>query len=270
MYTGTHLYVDFASSKMSFRIVPTMLLSNGDVVKTKKFKNPQYIGDPINSVRIFNQKCIDEMIILDIDAGKKNHYINYDLLSRISAESFFPITYGGGIKNFEDAKKIFSLGFEKISIQTAAFEDKNLVKKISQAFGRQSIVISIDLKKNFFNKMNMYSKLNNKFIKGNLLEYINDFINHGAGELHLNFVDKDGTLSGYNIEYIASIISKIRIPVIISGGLSCLSDIRDIKNIGVSAAAGGAFFIYYGTQKGILLNYPCEEDLRLAVGDRFE
>ena len=226
----------------------------------------RYIGDPINTVRIFNEKCIDEMIVTDISAG--NNGIDFNLLTKIAAESFFPMTYGGGITQLSDVEKIINLGFEKVSVQLAALKKPNFIRELTKEFGRQSLVLSIDFKKTIFGKYKIYTKQRFKF-NSRIFDFLEELVDYGAGELHINSVDRDGSLDGYDIELVSEICNTINIPVIVSGGLSCMEDIHKVKILGASAAAGGSFFIYYGNNLGVLMNYPTETDLLDAIGDRF-
>lgn len=243
------------------RIIPVLLLQNSGLVKTVKFKNPNYVGDPINAIRIFNEKEVDELMVLDINASKKDLEPNYELIENFSSECFMPLTYGGGIKNLEQAKRIFSLGIEKICIQDSAYNNIDFIKKLSEKFGNQSIVVALDIKKKWNGQFCLYSSRKNKIIKKSWIEFMNECISKGAGEIMINSVDRDGTLVGmdYNLIKIAS--ENINVPLIASGGLSSLKDLRLAVDHGANAIGGGAFFVYKGRHRAVLITYPNYEEL---------
>lgn len=244
---------------LSKRIIPCLLIKDGGLVKTKNFKHPKYIGDPINAVKIFSEKEADEIIILDIDATKKKE-INFNLLSNIFSESFVPITYGGGINTIETAKKIINLGVEKICIQSIFFENKSLIKEMVNCFGGQSIVVSIDVKKNIFGNYKIWNYLTNEFNKKeNLDECINYALNLGVGEIIITDVDSEGTLKGTNKNLIKKICNNINVPLIFNGGTKNLEDIRSTLKYNIQALAVGSFFIFYGKHKAVLITYPSSE-----------
>ncbi len=238
------------------RLIPTLLLKNGGLVKTIKFKNPSYVGDPINTIRIFNQKEVDEIIVIDIDASRYKKEPNFKLIEEFAGECFMPLTYGGGIKNISQAKKLFSLGVEKICLQSAAFQNRKLISDLVNTFGSQSIVLSVDIKRNFWKEPKIF--LEGKKFKSNQswISIIKEIIPLGIGEILLNSVDKDGTLSGPDIEIISKISNNIDIPLIALGGISSLSDIKKCLLGGASAVAAGSLFVYHGPHKAVLINYP--------------
>ena len=238
------------------RLIPALLLKNGGLVKTVKFKNPSYVGDPINTIRIFNEKEVDEIIVIDIDASRQKKEPNFKLIEEFAGECFMPLTYGGGIKNITQAKKLFSLGVEKICLQSAAFHNREFISELVNTFGSQSIVLSIDIKKNFWKEPKIF--LEGKFVKSNhsCISIIQEIISLGIGEILLNSVDQDGTLSGPDIEIISKVSKNIDIPLIALGGISSLSDIKKCLLGGASAVAAGSFFVYHGPHKAVLINYP--------------
>jgi len=243
------------------RIIPALLIKNNGLVKTIKFSKPSYVGDPINVVRIFNEKEVDEMLVLDICASKKNKDPNYDLIKKIASECFMPLTYGGGIKTFEQAKKIFSFGVEKICLQTSVLENMDILRQISGYFGAQSVVISVDIKKNWRGKPSIYSSVSGKIVNSDIKEHVQDLISSGAGEILLNSVDKDGTLEGPDLDLIQSVGQYVNVPLISLGGISSLDDIKDSIKCGADAVAAGSFFVYHGTHRAVLISYPKYSDL---------
>jgi cyclase len=238
------------------RIIPALLLDQNNLVKTTNFKNPKYVGDPINIIHIFNEKEVDELLVLDISASKNKQPPNYSLIKDLASECFMPLTYGGGIQTIEQANQIFSLGIEKISIQNAAINNFNFVSDLAKRFGSQSIVVSIDVKKNWLGQQNFFHASQNKILKLDLNSLIKDLVNAGAGEILLNSVDKDGTLSGPDLKLIEHFSQLIEVPLIAAGGISSLSDIKAAVDAGASAVAAGAFFIYYGPHRAVLITYP--------------
>ena len=187
------------------RVIPVLLIEDDGLVKTTKFKDPKYLGDPVNTVKIFNTKEVDEIFILDILASKKNYGPNFTLVSEIASEAFMPLCYGGGIRNFNDAERLFSSGVEKISIQTSAFKDLKLIQEISNNYGSQAVVVSIDVKRDLFGRIKIY---NNSY-KGNWMNFAKDAVNAGAGEIFINSVNQDGTLNGPDLELITKLNNDI-------------------------------------------------------------
>lgn len=230
-------------------------------MKTKRFKNSIYVGDPVNAIRIFNEKEVDELMVLDIDASKKNQEPNYELISRIAEECFMPLAYGGGIKNIEQAKRIYTCGVEKICIQSAALENPNMVAELASIFGSQSVMVSIDIKRNWRGKLKIYSSSTGRSLKKDCLETIKILVQSGAGEILLNSVDRDGTLLGPDLDLIKSISNAIDVPLIAVGGVSSLSDIRAAVDAGASAVAAGAFFVFHGPHRAVLITYPKYHEL---------
>lgn len=249
------------------RVIPVLLIKDGLLYKTKKFKTPQYIGDPINSVKIFNEKLVDELIVLDIDASKKNRVINFELINSIASETFMPLTYGGGIHSIEDARKIFALGVEKIALNSYALERPEIITELQKEFGSQSIVVAIDIKKNLFNNYQLYTHSATKKSKLNLLEYIQSLEVLGAGEVLVNLVDHDGMRNGYNIELMKSIAQNTSLPVIALGGARGIEDIQKILHH-VSAAAAGSIFVYQGKHDAVLITYFNESEINLLMDNK--
>ena len=247
---------------LSTRVIPVLLLHKQGLVKTIKFKDPGYIGDPLNSIRIFNEKEVDELIFLDIDKSKENKEPNYDLIASFASECFMPVCYGGGIRTIDQMKKIFSIGVEKIALNTIALSDEYLVREAVKTFGSQSIVVSIDIKKNIFGKYKIYNHRLKKTIKKNIHEFIQLLHNIRVGEILINNVDLDGMRTGYNIDLMKMITEQTDIPVIACGGAGSLEDFKEVKQkTGVSAVAAGSFFVYHGKHKAVLISYPKYEKL---------
>lgn len=248
------------------RIIPVLLMKNRGLYKGIKFKRHSYVGDPINTVKIFNEKEVDELIIFDIEASLKNKPIDFEYLKDVISEAFMPIGYGGGISSLDDAKRLFSIGIEKVILNTIAFKNPNIIRELSKNFGSQAIVISIDVRNLYFGN-SVYIKSGTEKIKYNLLQAALIAEKYGAGEVIINDIDKDGTRSKYRIEYIKEISNKIKIPLIICGGASSIDDFINAKKAGANGCAAGAMFVYQGPLRAVLISYPKYDDLRRALGE---
>lgn len=239
------------------RIIPCLLLHKGGLYKTEKFKKPNYLGDPINAIKIFNEKEVDELIFLDIDVSVENKEPNYNLIDAIASECFMPLCYGGGVKTIEQMRKIYSLGVEKISLSSQAILNPNLIKEAALLFGSQSIVLTLDIKKDIWGKNKIFIKNGKKNTKIDPLDFIKKIQNLGAGELVINSIDNDGSMKGYDELFLANARQNTNLPIIALGGCGSLEHIESLfKNTGINAAACGSFFVYQGSLKGILISYP--------------
>jgi cyclase len=239
------------------RIIPCLLLRNKGLVKTVKFKESTYVGDPINTVKIFNEKEVDEIFFLDIDATKTKREPPYELIQNIASECFMPFAYGGGIQSLQQIDKIIKSGAEKIIINTMAFLQKNFIIDAVSQFGSSTIAVSIDVKKEFPEGNIVYINGGTRSTGKNPVEYAREIENEGAGEIMINSIDRDGTMEGYDIELIKSISQAVRIPVIACGGAGKMSDFRlAVKEGGASAAAAGSFFVFHGKRRAVLITYP--------------
>jgi len=247
---------------LRYRVIPTLLLKNNGLVKTIKFKNPVYIGDPINAVKIFNDKEVDELILLDITATNENREPNYDKIGEIVSEAFMPIGYGGGINNLTQIEKLFRLGIEKVILNSALHSNPDLTNQASKIFGSQSIVAAIDVKKDLLGKYRVYTNAGTKKEKSDLVSFVKQIKEVGAGEIFINSIDSDGTLSGYDINLIKIVSANVNLPVVASGGAGSLEDFaKAIKEGGASAVAAGAMFVFQGVHRAVLISYPDYEEL---------
>lgn len=245
------------------RIIPCLLLKNESLIKTVKFNKYNYIGDPVNTVRIFNELEVDELMFLDIFASKENRDINFKILKDISSECFMPLSYGGNIKNLEDAKMIFEIGFEKIIINSNAFNNLKLIEDIAKYFGNQSIIGSVDVKKSFFCKQKIYS--HHGKIKQNIdiISWSKQLENAGVGELLITSIDKEGIWEGYDVELIKSITKNVQVPVIANGGCGKIEHISEVvKKANASACAVGSMVVYQKKDMGVLVNFPDKKELK--------
>ncbi|MCC8381328.1 AglZ/HisF2 family acetamidino modification protein [Xenorhabdus sp. PB30.3] len=242
------------------RIIPCLLIHKNGLVKTQGFKSPKYIGDPINAVKIFNEKEADELIVIDIDASVNNVEPNYKLIAKLAAECRMPLCYGGGIKTAEQASRIIDLGVEKISISSAAISEPTLIKKISDAIGRQSVVVVLDIKKKsgFFQKGYELCTNNAKKIhKIDPMLFAKTVQEQGAGEIVINSVENDGEMKGYDLELAKQMRSSLNIPITFLGGAGSHQDIiKLINTCGVVGAAAGSLFVFKGKYRAVLINYP--------------
>ena len=238
------------------RIIPVLLLYNGGLYKTKQFKNPSYVGDPINAVRIFNEKGVDELLILDIDCSIENKEPNYTLIEEIVSEAFMPIGYGGGISSLAIAQKVFQIGVEKVIINSALQNNHQLLADIAAIYGAQAVVASIDYKKGFIGGTKAY--FTNGITKSSYTPQELALIAEkaGAGELILNAIDREGTYQGYDINLLKQIIDAVQIPVVVSGGASSNADFDAAKQAGASGMAAGSLFIYQRPHNAVLISYP--------------
>lgn len=247
---------------LQVRFIPCLLLKDDGLVKTVNFKNPKYIGDPINTVRIFNEKEVDELIFLDIEATPKNKEPNYKLLSEIADECFMPLAYGGGIKTFEQAKKIFSIGIEKIAINTALHNNLGLATQITDVYGSQALIGIIDVKKNFMGKYQVVSSSAKDKHKYHVGEWVKKLEAAGVGEILITSVDNEGTWKGLDIDLIKQVTSISQVPVIAHGGAANIADlINGIKSGGANAIAMGSMVVYQKKDFGVLINFPDPEKL---------
>jgi cyclase len=246
---------------LKHRVIPTLLLRNGGLVKTLKFKDPKYVGDPINAIRIFNDKEVDELMVLDITASKERREPSYSLIEEFAGECFIPLTYGGGVTSVAQAARIFSLGVEKVCLQTAALSNPALVSQLAERFGSQSVVVSMDVKRNWLGKPQVYSAAQGRALSEPWLQLTQRLVNAGAGEVLLNVVDRDGTLSGPDLELVREAGAALSVPLIAAGGVASLADIKAVVDAGASAVAAGAFFVFHGPHRAVLITYPRYHEL---------
>ncbi len=243
------------------RIIPSLLIQDNGLVKTVNFKNPKYVGDPINAVKIFNEKEVDELAIFDIDASVKGLEPNYSLIERIANQSRMPLCYGGGVKTVEQAHKIFSLGIEKIALSSAAITNPNLVTEIGDRVGAQSVIVVLDVKKKLFGGYEVYTHNGKKSTGLNPFKLIKDFEARGAGEIVINSIDQDGVMKGFDMSLIDKAREQTSLPMTVLGGAGSLEDIKKVVHkhqiIGVAA---GSLFVFKGKYKAVLINYPSQDE----------
>jgi len=246
--------------------MPCLLLRGSKLVKTVKFKNPDYIGDPVNAVMIYNEKEVDELIFLAITATVENQKPPFKIIQEIATECFMPFTYGGGINNTEDMRKIFSLGVEKIAINSFAVENPEILTRAAKMFGSQSVVASIDVRKTGSGSYEVFTHSGSKKTGLNPVKWSKTVETLGAGEILLTSIDRDGTMEGYDTDMIRSVTETVSIPVIANGGAGGIGDFGKAVKAGASAVAAGSLFVYHGRAKGVLINFPSQEALRAVLG----
>lgn len=250
------------------RVIPCLLLRNQGLVKTTKFKDPKYLGDPINIVKIFNDKEVDELIFLDITATIENKRPPFELVEKVAGEAFMPLGYGGGIRTLEDVKTIFSLGIEKVVINSHAAEDSNFVRQVADFVGSQSVVVSIDVKMEGRGRWQVRTRSGTKATGLDLIQFAVDLEKQGAGELIVNSIDRDGTMQGYDLDLISQASSAVGIPVVACGGAGKIQDLADaVKQGSASAAAAGSMFVFHGPHRAVLISYPTSQQLKTAFGE---
>jgi cyclase len=243
------------------RIIPCLLVSNKGLVKTVKFKEPRYIGDPINAVRIFNEKQTDELMILDIDATRLNKEPDYKSIQFWASECRMPLCYGGGVKTVEQAQKIFALGVEKIALSSEAVYNTNIISKLAERVGSQSVVVVLDVKKKTFGGYELFTHNGSKRTGLNPIDFAIKCIHEGAGEIVVNSIDMDGTMKGYDLDLIRKVRNVIDTPMTALGGAASLDDMGKLINeFGIIGASAGSLFVFRGKYKAVLINYPSLAD----------
>lgn len=253
------------------RIIPCLLVHNKGLVKTTKFKDPKYVGDPINAVKIFNEKEVDELIVVDIDASREGKEPDYKMIENLAAECRMPFCYGGGIKTVEQAQRIFSLGVEKIAISSLAVENPAIITEIAQRVGNQSVVVVMDVKKKTFSsKYEIFIHNGTKATGLNPVLFAAEMQKLGAGEIVINSIDNDGVMKGYDISLIQKIRDVINIPMTVMGGAGSFDDIGElIKHHGIIGAAAGSIFVFKGKYRAVLINYPTVKEKEVLISKYF-
>lgn len=243
------------------RIIPCLLVHDRGLIKSVNFKNYKYVGDPINAVRIFNEKEVDELMVLDIDATAENREPDYKMIENLATECRMPLCYGGGVKTVEQAQRIFSLGVEKIAISSAIFEDLKLIQKMGEKVGTQSVVVVLDVKRKLLGGYEVYTHNGSKKTGKNPIEFAKELEKLGVGEIVVNSIDQDGTMKGYDITLIEKIREVISIPMTVLGGAGTLDDIGQlISKFGIIGASAGSLFVFKGIYKAVLINYPTRKE----------
>ena len=233
------------------RVIPCLLLADGGLVKTRRFGHSRYVGDPINAVRIFNEKAVDELVFLDIEASRQGRDPDYDLIARIASECFMPLCYGGGIRSIEQARRIVACGVEKIAVNSMAIDQPGLLSEMAKELGSSSVVAAIDTCTDWRRRRRVFHPGRRSRTSLDPVAHARAAVNAGAGELFLNSVDRDGGYCGYDLELIRDVAAAVRVPIIACGGAAVLEDMRDAVTAGASAAAAGSLFVFYGPHRAV-------------------
>ena len=236
-------------------------MRRGGLVKTRLFKDAKYVGDPVNAIRIFNEKEVDELMVLDIVASKEGMEPDYRMIGQFAGECFMPLCYGGGIRTLDHAQRIFALGVEKVCLQSAALDRPAIVTEIAGQFGNQSVVVSVDVKRDWLGRPKLYQSRTGKTLGRDWLSFLRSAVDAGAGEVVLNAVDRDGEMGGYDIELIRQAAEAVSVPLIALGGAGTPDHLREAVTAGASAVAAGAMFVFYGPHRAVLISYPPYSEL---------
>lgn len=243
------------------RAIPVLLIEDKYVVKTKKFRHPVYLGDPINSVKLFNEKQADELTILDIAAGQPRQRINYAFIEQVATEAFMPVAYGGGITTLEEATRLFNLGVEKVVVNAALVTRPDLLSEIAENFGAQSVVASMDVAHSRRGHTVVYDRGRKTATRQPPQQWAAQLELWGAGEILLTSVAREGTCSGYDLQLISSVSAAVRVPIVAHGGAASLVHFREALDAGASAVAAGSFFVFHGEHRAVLITYPSDAEL---------
>jgi cyclase len=245
------------------RVIPCLLLQNLGLVKTVRFKAPKYLGDPINVVRIFNDKEVDELVFLDITATREKKRPPFALIEKIAGQCFMPLCYGGGVRNLDDMATLFGVGVEKVAVNTHAVEEPAFVRAAADRFGSQSVIVSIDVKRSWLGRVEVVTQGGRHKTGLDPVRFAAEMEQQGAGEILLNSVDRDGTMTGYDLELIKKVTAAVSIPVVACGGAGQLEHLgAAVHQGGASAAAAGSLFVFQMPHRAVLISYPKAEQLR--------
>ena len=245
------------------RVIPALLLKGQGLVNTIKFKDPMYLGDPINIVRIFNDKEVDELVLLDITATPENRGPRFELLKNITSEAFIPLAYGGGIRSMDDVRTLLSIGIEKLIMNTSAMENPSLIRETADHAGSQAVVASIDVKKGLIGKYEVFTHCGQTKTGIDPVRHAVEMEKMGAGEIIINSIDLDGTMQGYDVDLVRKVADAVQVPVVACGGAGNLSHVSEVIKQGhASAAAAGSMFVFQGPLRGVLISYPTPKELK--------
>ena len=248
------------------RVIPSLLLRGRGLYKTVRFKDPKYVGDPVNAVKIFNEQEVDEIIVLDISATTEKKEPNFALIEEIASECFMPLGYGGGVTTIDQMRRLYRLGVEKIALNTAAFTDRHLVEAGCKTFGSSSVIASIDTKSTLFGKREVWINGGRVNTKVDPVRYAEQLARLGVGEILVNSIDRDGTMSGYDIELLKMLSAAVDVPIIACGGAGSLEHMQEaVTTAGVPAVAAGSMFVFHGRHRAVLINYPARAELEARL-----
>ncbi len=248
------------------RVIPTLLVANGGLVKTVRFRNGTYIGDPINAVRLYNDMAVDEILVLDTTASREKRGPDLAFIRDFASESFIPFGYAGGVNTLEQMGSLYALGVEKVVLNQVLLGDISFLAIAASHFGSQSVVAAMDVKRDIFGRCRVYDHVRRRTLPLAALEYARRLESEGAGEILLYDVDRDGVMEGYDLSLVREVAAAVNVPVVASGGAGSLEDLASAVAAGASAAAAGSLFVYQGKRRGILINYPDQEELEILLG----
>jgi cyclase len=237
------------------RVIPCLLLRGNGLVKTKKFKDPVYVGDPVNAMRIFSDKEADEIVVLDIEATLQRREPNYELIHEMAGEAFMPMAYGGGVSRIDQVRRLIRCGIEKVVINSATIDAPNLIRESARIFGKQAIIGAIDVRKTLFGSYKVVTHAGTRDIVVELDQHINNLVSAGAGEIFLNNIDRDGMMAGYDLPLIRKVSASLQIPLIVCGGAGTKEHLMEAFQAGASAVAAGSMFVFHGKHRAVLISY---------------
>lgn len=244
------------------RVIPALLLRGSGLVKTVKFDSPKYLGDPRNAVRIFNEKEVDELVLLDIVATREAKPPQFELIREIVTEAFMPIAYGGGLRSLDDCLRMLAVGVEKVVLNTAACDDPSLVSRLAERLGGSTVVASIDVRRSMFGKYEVYCRAGQQRTGRDPVSWAREMESRGVGEILLTSIDRDGTMGGYDLELIRSVATAVSVPVVACGGAGQVADLgRAVAEGGAAAAAAGSLFVFKGRHRAVLISFPTMQEL---------
>jgi len=244
------------------RVIPCLLLSGQGLVKTRRFRDPVYLGDPINAARIFSEKEVDELVLLDIAASRQRREPDYELVAEVAGECFMPLSYGGGVRRLDQVRRLIRCGVEKLVLNTVACESRDLVRAAAGEFGSQAVVGGIDVAGSKADGWRVMTDGGRRDTGLDLDAHVQGLVQAGVGELFINHVDRDGGGQGYDLELIRHISAQVRVPVVACGGAGSVADLRAVvEQAGASAAAAGSLFVFYGRHRAVLINMPNAAEL---------
>jgi imidazole glycerol-phosphate synthase subunit HisF len=239
------------------RVIPCLLVDDDGMVKTVQFKDPDYLGDPVNIINLFNRFEVDEIALLDIRATVESRNPPFELIDRLASECWVPLTYGGGIRTFDEARTVFRCGVEKVVIGTAATDDPDLVTAVADTYGSQAVVVAIDVTRSWRGKYDVQVESGTRSARMDPVAYALRAVSIGAGEILLTSIDRDGTMTGYDLDLVQRVASAVDVPVVACGGAGSRSDLPvPVRQAGASAVAAGSIFVYQGPERGVLVNFP--------------
>lgn len=247
------------------RVIPSLLLKGEGLVKTARFKNPKYVGDPINAIKIFNDKEVDELVLLDITATNQSKGPAFETITQIASECFMPVAYGGGIATVDQMRRILNSGVEKVILNSVTFSDPAIVRQAADEFGSQAVIASMDVKRKLLGGYEVMSHSGTRKTGQDPVKWAKRMEECGAGEILLNAIDRDGMMGGYDLDLVSRVSHAVSIPVIAAGGAGAVSDFAKATDAGAGAVSAGAMFVFHGPHRAVLITYPTRTQLA-AIG----